>query len=253
MSAAQRAESTARLVIMAAIGLMAGAASFTHMHDWTMQKAPAGTPEWFGWANAVVSELTPALALLEWRRRRRTGGSVGYPVALLIGSGLLSLAAQVSQANDSMASKGLAALPAIAFTLLIKLVFSGLPTPGRTESATAADHIRGDGDSRQDQRDHQAMNDRTSNGTALNHSLNGAHDARADATNTAPEQRIPAGLHAPLPTPSQPNPDRHGQTVPTPAAEHIGDSARNRPAVARVVAPSRPTARVNGSASEVPA
>ena len=74
-----RIENTVRLGIMAAIGLMAGAASFTHMHDWTMHNLPRNTPEWFGWANAVVSELMPACALLEFRRRRRSGGSVAYP------------------------------------------------------------------------------------------------------------------------------------------------------------------------------
>ena len=38
---------------------MAGAASFTHVHDWTMHNSPAGTGNWFGWANAMVSELIP--------------------------------------------------------------------------------------------------------------------------------------------------------------------------------------------------
>jgi hypothetical protein len=56
----------------------------------------------------------------------------------------LSLGAQVSQAGDSLTSTGLAALPALAFMLLIKLVFSGLPhsTPASQASADedAADH-----------------------------------------------------------------------------------------------------------------
>jgi hypothetical protein len=97
------------------------------MHDWTMQALPHGTADWFGWANAVASELMPTCALLEIRRKRRAGGSITYPVLLLVASGLLSLGAQVSQAGDSITSKGLAALPAVAFMLLVKLVFSGLP------------------------------------------------------------------------------------------------------------------------------
>ena len=48
-------------------------------------------------------------------------------------AGLLSLAAQVSQANDSWTSKGLAALPAAGFMLLVKLVFSGLPPANSCE------------------------------------------------------------------------------------------------------------------------
>ncbi|WP_157035009.1 hypothetical protein [Actinocatenispora sera] len=134
-SKSQRVEDVARLGIMGAIGVMAGAASFTHMHDWTMQALPHGTADWFGWANAVASELMPTCALLEIRRKRRAGGSITYPVALLVASGLLSLGAQVSQAGDSLTSKGLAALPAVAFMLLVKLVFSGLPkTTNDTEA-----------------------------------------------------------------------------------------------------------------------
>ncbi|WP_212804668.1 DUF2637 domain-containing protein [Actinocatenispora sera] len=131
-SKSQRVEDVARLGIMGAIGVMAGAASFTHMHDWTMQALPHGTADWFGWANAVASELMPTCALLEIRRKRRAGGSITYPVALLVASGLLSLGAQVSQAGDSLTSKGLAALPAVAFMLLVKLVFSGLRRPRMT-------------------------------------------------------------------------------------------------------------------------
>jgi len=137
----ERVEDLARLGIMAAIGVMAGAASFTHMHDWTMQALPAGTADWFGWANAVASELMPTCALLEIRRRHRVGASIRYPVALLVASGVLSLGAQVSQAGDSLTSKGLAALPAVAFMLLAKLVFSSLPQhtdPSTDEPESAA-------------------------------------------------------------------------------------------------------------------
>jgi peptidoglycan/LPS O-acetylase OafA/YrhL len=123
---AYRVESVARAVMMAAIGVMAGAASFTHMHDWTMHNSPRETPEWFGWANAVVSELMPALALLEIRRRHRSRRSIGYPLAILIAAGLLSLAAQVAQANHSWSGRGLAALPAVGFIVLTKMIFSGL-------------------------------------------------------------------------------------------------------------------------------
>jgi meiotically up-regulated gene 157 (Mug157) protein len=53
------------------VGLMARAASFTHVHDWTLTNSPAGTPDWFGWANAVISELIPTASLIEIGRRRR--------------------------------------------------------------------------------------------------------------------------------------------------------------------------------------
>ena len=60
-----KAETTVKVLILLAVGGMAGAASFTHVHDWTMHNSPAGTPGWFGWANAVISELTPIAAGLE--------------------------------------------------------------------------------------------------------------------------------------------------------------------------------------------
>ena len=49
-----------------------------------MANSPAGTGEWFGWANAVISELIPAAALLVIRRRRRAGQPIGYPMFLLV-------------------------------------------------------------------------------------------------------------------------------------------------------------------------
>ena len=62
--------------------------------------APAGTGDWFGWANAMVSELIPLAAGLELRRRVRLYGSAGiYPVALIIGAVALSLTGQFAEAK----------------------------------------------------------------------------------------------------------------------------------------------------------
>jgi meiotically up-regulated gene 157 (Mug157) protein len=72
---ADKIENGVRLAIVAVVGLAAGAASFTHVHDWTMHNSPAGTPDWFGWANAVISELAPIAALLTIRSNRRAGKS----------------------------------------------------------------------------------------------------------------------------------------------------------------------------------
>ncbi|MEU7996170.1 hypothetical protein AB0B83_12650 [Micromonospora sp. NPDC049060] len=124
-----RLEGVALVVILLAVGGMAGAASFTHVKDWTMIHAPAGTHEWFGWSNAVISELTPAAALLVIRRRRRLDpdASVFYPLSILVGAVALSLAAQIAVANDSFSSRLLSSVPALAFLALSKLV---LTAPG---------------------------------------------------------------------------------------------------------------------------
>jgi hypothetical protein len=122
-----RIEGLAQVGILLLIGSMAGAASFTHVHDWTMANSPAGTGDWFGWANAVISELTPTAAGLEIRRRKRTGQSARYPMAVLIAAAIVSIAAQVAQAKPGPTGYLLSALPALAFLALSKLVLSRAP------------------------------------------------------------------------------------------------------------------------------
>jgi hypothetical protein len=67
-----RAETVVLAGILTVVAVAAGWASFTHVHDWTMRHAPTGTPDGFGWVNAVISELVPVAAFLTIRRRRRT-------------------------------------------------------------------------------------------------------------------------------------------------------------------------------------
>jgi hypothetical protein len=127
------------VLILIAVGSMAGAASFTHVHDWPMTHAPAGTPGWFGWGNAVISELTPLAAGLEIRRRKRHSAPIGYPMCVLVAAALLSLSAQVAVANASPSGWLLFAVPALAFLALTKMVLSRTAaTPAR---AVAAEHI----------------------------------------------------------------------------------------------------------------
>ncbi len=124
---ADRREDAVQICILVVVGLMAGAASFTHVHDWTMDNSPAGTGDWFGWTNALVSELTPTAAGIEVRRRRRAGHPIGYPLAVLVAAVALSIAAQFAQATPSVSGWLLAAVPALGFLALTKLVL-GRPT-----------------------------------------------------------------------------------------------------------------------------
>src|SRR5215469_18983431 len=123
-----RAEDIIQIAIVLVIGGMAGAASFTHVHDWTMHNVPPGTGGWFGWANAVISELTPTAAGLEIRRRKRAHRPVAYPMTVLIAAAVLSLAAQVAQAKHSITGWLVATVPALAFLALTKLVLSRTTT-----------------------------------------------------------------------------------------------------------------------------
>lgn len=147
---AERAEGVLLVLILLVVGSLAGAASFTHVHEWTMDNSPAGTGEWFGWANAAISELIPLAALLTIRRRRRTGGPVGYPMFLLVCAVCLSLAAQLAVAKPGISGWLLSAVPALAFLGLSKLVLSTkpvTPTPagvdqqGNQRPAVAVDQV----------------------------------------------------------------------------------------------------------------
>lgn len=123
----ERAENAVQVLVLLAVGGMAGAASFTHMHDWTMTNSSEGTPEWFGWGNAVISELTPLVAGLEVRRQRRAGNPAGLALTVLVVFASLSMAAQFAQAKPGLSGWLLAGLPAAAFMILIKLVLSRAP------------------------------------------------------------------------------------------------------------------------------
>src|SRR3712207_3356565 len=140
-STAERAESYALAAILTTVALAAGWASFTHVHDWTMRHSPPGTPGAFGWVNAVISELVPVAAFLTIRRRRRAGQPIAYPVALLLASAALSLAAQLAVAQRSPSGWLLSAVPALAFMALVKLIFAN---DARTVLAPAAVAVDGD-------------------------------------------------------------------------------------------------------------
>lgn len=130
-----------KLLILVAIMGAALAQSFTHMKDWTMHWAPTNTGDWFGWANAVISELLPIAATLSLRRRLRQGKSLmSYPLVILLLGAVLSIGAQLAAVGEgaSLSAKFLACLPALAFLLLSKLVLGDLDA-GRKQKLTEAE------------------------------------------------------------------------------------------------------------------
>ncbi|WP_327009033.1 hypothetical protein OHA72_18315 [Dactylosporangium sp. NBC_01737] len=136
-----RFEGLVQVVILIGVAGMAGAASFTHVHDWTMHNSPDGTGDWFGWANAMVSELIPLAAALEIRRRRRNGMPVGrYPVALILAAVALSLAGQFAEAKPGVSGWLISAVPALGFLALVKLVLSSPTTPAAPVTTVDEDH-----------------------------------------------------------------------------------------------------------------
>jgi hypothetical protein len=128
------------VIIVLFVGFMAGAASFHHVKEWTLDNSPTGTAEWFGWANAVISELIPTASLIEIGRRRRrdSSASVRYPMVLLVGSVGFSLTAQLAVAKPGLSGWIVSALPALAFLGLSKLVFTATATPRPTTDPVTA-------------------------------------------------------------------------------------------------------------------
>src|ERR1700758_2432419 len=129
-----KTERLVQVLILIGIAGMAGAASFTHVHNWTMSNAPHGTGSWFGWANAIISDLTPPAAGIEIRRRKRSHQPIGYPMAILIAAAVLSLSAQVAEARPTVGGWISAAVPALAFLGLTKLILSR-PAPPTGDSS----------------------------------------------------------------------------------------------------------------------
>jgi hypothetical protein len=134
---ADRAQNGVLVAIVLLVGLMAGAASFSHVHDWTLANSPAETPGWFGWANAVISELIPTASLIEIGRRRRKHAPIGYPMILLVAAVGVSLTAQLAVARPTVFGWMASALPALAFFALSKLVFTATASPRPTHPVTA--------------------------------------------------------------------------------------------------------------------
>lgn len=134
------AEDTAQALILALVAGMAGAGSFTHVHDWTMRNVPPGTGSWFGWANAVITELVPAAAGIEIRRRKRQHPPrpVAYPMTILIADAVISIVVQLSDGLHTLAGGVAFALPALAFLALTKLVLSRSRTATGKENPECA-------------------------------------------------------------------------------------------------------------------
>jgi hypothetical protein len=120
-TAVVRIEAVVQAVILLLMGGMAGAASFVHIHDLTVQH---GQPSWIGWANAIVIELMSIVAGLDIRRRKRAGQPIASVVAVLLAAVTISLAAQVATAEPSLWGWIVAAMPALGLLAVVKIVLA---------------------------------------------------------------------------------------------------------------------------------
>ncbi|MDF5757632.1 DUF2637 domain-containing protein [Spongiactinospora sp. TRM90649] len=117
---AVRLADTAPVVILA---LIAGAGSFTHIRTTAAQHGQDGP---MAWAVAVCVDLTCVMAARERQRDKKTGrradGWISWPTLVLVGGIVLSLAANLAQADPSAWGWITAATPAAAFLTAVSML-----------------------------------------------------------------------------------------------------------------------------------
>ena len=133
---AQKLSNTIRLLVAAVLGLIGAAAGFTHTHDWAAHHGQTG---WLAWADAVVIEGMALVAAFEIHRDRQTDrpGRMSLPVVVLVAGFLVQMAAQVAEAEPTPAGWLLAAMPALGFLTVVKLLMRRLPDKPSPEPAAA--------------------------------------------------------------------------------------------------------------------
>ncbi|RFS83734.1 DUF2637 domain-containing protein [Actinomadura spongiicola] len=107
------------VVVLAGI---AAAGSFTHIRDTATEHGQRG---WMAWAIAVCIDLTCVMAAGERQRDKRTGrdtGPLSWPTLVLVGGILLSLAANLAQADPSVWGWITAGTPAGAFLVAVSML-----------------------------------------------------------------------------------------------------------------------------------
>ncbi|HEX3781012.1 MAG TPA: DUF2637 domain-containing protein [Pseudonocardiaceae bacterium] len=117
----------ARIIVTVALGGIGAAAGFTHTHDWANAHWQHG---WLAWADAVVIEGLAIVAGFEVHRDHqagRRGRAALIPQAVLVAAFLIQMTAQVSQAEPTPAGWLLAAMPALGFLTVVKLVMRRMP------------------------------------------------------------------------------------------------------------------------------
>ncbi|PKV97700.1 uncharacterized protein DUF2637 [Amycolatopsis echigonensis] len=132
MSTADSANATRRLVdivrllVAATLGLIGAAAGFTHTHDWAVHHGQTG---WIAWADAVVIEGIVIVAGFEVQRDHRTGRHrrFSFPLGVLVAGFGVQMTAQVALAEPTPAGWLVAAMPALGFLVVVKLLMRRAP------------------------------------------------------------------------------------------------------------------------------
>ncbi|RBM19233.1 DUF2637 domain-containing protein [Prauserella sp. PE36] len=123
---------TIRITVAVILGGIGAAAGFTHTHEWATHHGQTG---WLAWATAIVIEGMVVVAGFEVQRDHRTGHTsrLSFPMVVLVAGFGVQMTAQVALAEPSPAGWLVAAMPALGFLVVVKLLMRRTPTPGTTE------------------------------------------------------------------------------------------------------------------------
>ncbi|WP_019806707.1 DUF2637 domain-containing protein [Saccharomonospora halophila] len=131
-----------RTVVTVVLGGIGAAAGFKHTHDWAVHHGQTG---WLAWADAVVIEGMAVVTGFEIQRDRRQQDAglrpprrVTFPVVVLVVAFGIQMAAQVALAERTPAGWLLAAMPALGFLVVVKLLMRRTAIPEATPSAGPA-------------------------------------------------------------------------------------------------------------------
>ena len=111
MSAGRRLLAVADALPVTVLAVIAGAGSFTHIRDTAAQHGQGGP---MSWAVAVCIDLTCVMAARERQRDKQHGivtRRLSWPTVVLAGGVLLSLAANLAQAQPTAWGRIVAAVP----------------------------------------------------------------------------------------------------------------------------------------------
>ncbi|MGJ6969399.1 DUF2637 domain-containing protein [Streptosporangium sp. G11] len=105
------------------LALIAGAGSFSHVRKTAVDHGQTG---WMAWAVAVCVDLTCVMAARERQRDKETGrkrtGPLTWPTFVLVAGIVLSLAANLHQAEPSVWGWLTAGTPAAAFLIAVSIL-----------------------------------------------------------------------------------------------------------------------------------
>jgi hypothetical protein len=122
VSAGRRVLAVADALPVTVLAIIAGAGSFTHIRDTAAQHGQSGP---MSWAVAVCIDLTCVMAARERQRDKQAGipaRRVSWPAVVLAGGILLSLAANLAQAQPTAWGRIVAAVPPAAFLVAVSMI-----------------------------------------------------------------------------------------------------------------------------------